>query len=101
MDTTYTTDKAKFHGFQLGIEIAAALVQRGEVVDLNQAMRLVGSIADGLETLVDPEQSYEGWDPATAKVLREGKINAIEHERRHASEVRCGLNAIVDGAKRV
>lgn len=96
MDTTYTTDEAKFHGFMLGIDIARALIDRSETVDIEAAITLMGGIADGVETLVDPEKSYEGCNPATAKVLRDGTISAIEVQKRHAQEARSGLNKILD-----
>jgi len=99
MNTAYTTNEAKFHGFMLGIDIARALIDRSEHVDLNAAIRLLGGIADGVETLVDPEKSYEGWDPATAKLLREGTINAIDIQRNHALDARCGLNKIAESVK--
>jgi len=86
-----TNNEAKFQGFMLGVDVAVALADRGEKIDLNAAVRLMGAIADSVETLVDPEQSLERWDPKTAKLLRDGKINSIEIQRRHAQDAREGL----------
>jgi hypothetical protein len=96
MSTIYSIEEAKFHGCILGIDIARSLIERGELVELNSAIRLMGGIAYGVETLVDPEKSCEGWDSVTAKLLHEAKINAVDIQKHNAIQARCGLNKMSD-----
>ena len=88
--------QAKYHGFQLGIEIAKQLTEEGQPIDINGAIRFARKMADGEETTADPENSGQGFDEATSNYLKGLSMRSLEAQQNHASDVCEGLVSICD-----
>ena len=92
-------NEAKFHGFQLGIQIAEYLSQQQRPITLMEAIGIMRDIADGNLTLTDPENSGLGFDSGTAKVVRDVSLGSITWQQRHALDARERLNSIHESTK--
>lgn len=69
--------EAKFHGFQLGVQITTYLSEQKRPVTFMEALGIMRDMADGNLTIYDPENAGRGFDAGTAAAIRNTNITSI------------------------